>query len=343
MASYYAFFGTQLLFLLPASILLMSKTTNYVYFLPVVLLFFLVGPGLKEPMESMMNMMIMSNRIVESVKRIDEVLDQPEIKSDGNQIPSSYDVAFEHVEFSYTESAQTIDDISFYAEQGSINGIVGPSGGGKSTLAQLLLRFYDIQKGCIKIGGIEIRQIPIDHLMNIISYVFQDSVIFHDTVENNIRMGNTEASFESIQEAAKNARIDDVIRRLPKGYQTVVGEKNTYLSGGEKQRLAIARVFLKDSPIVILDEATAYADAENEAKIQEAFAKLSKNKTVFIIAHRLRTIENAEHILVLEQGKLNGFGTHKQLLNSCVLYQNMVAANERRDAWTIRRKEQEAI
>lgn len=336
MGIYYTFFGAQLLFLLPASILLISRADSYIDYLPIVLLFFLIGQGLKEPMENMMNMVIMSNRIVESVKRIDEVIDQPEIASCSNKIPTSYGVTFDHVTFSYNEQMTAVKDVSFEVEQGTINGIVGPSGGGKSTLTQLLLRFYEAQSGTIRIGGINIKEIPIEKLMDMVSYVFQDSVLFHDTVENNIRMGNRAASLKQVEEAAKNAGIHDVIKNLPDGYQTVIGEKNTYLSGGEKQRIAIARIFLKDTPIVVMDEATAYADAENETKIQSAFAKLSQDKTVFIIAHRLKTIENADNILVMQSGELIGKGTHQELMETCSLYKDMVAANERRDAWTIR-------
>lgn len=200
-----------------------------------------------------------------------------------------------------------------------------------------MLRFYEPQEGSIKIGGVDIREIPPTRLMNLASYVFQDSFLFRDTVENNIRMGNRAASRKAVIEAAKNAGIHEVITALPKGYDTVIGEKDAYLSGGEKQRIAIARVFLKDTPIVILDEATAYADAENEAKIQQAFARLAANKTVLIIAHRLKTVENANRILVMESGELLGAGTHEELLEACPQYVSMIAANERRDRWTIRK------
>jgi ATP-binding cassette subfamily B protein len=227
--------------------------------------------------------------------------------------------------------------MSFYLPEGSITGIVGPSGGGKSTLAQLLLRFYETQAGNILIGDTNIKDIPPSQLMKLISYVFQDSFLFHDSVENNIRMGNQEATHEMVIEAAKSAGIHEVIMTLPQGYATVIGEQDAYLSGGEKQRIAIARVFLKDTPIVILDEATAYADAENETKIQLAFSRLMKNKTVLIIAHRLKTIENANQILVLSEGELSGIGSHKELLRENTLYRNMVAANERREHWTIRK------
>ena len=335
MGAYYAFFGAQLLFLLPAVLLLIPTAESYLDFLPVILLFFLVGSGLKEPMENLMQMVILSGRIVEGVSRIDNILRQPEPDQDGAEDPTTFDVEFSDVEFAYTEGIPAVDHVSFHLSQGTVTGLVGPSGGGKSTLAQLLLRFYGPQGGTIRIGGVDIREIPPARLMELVAYVFQDSVLFTDTIENNIRMGNTEATTEEVEQAARNAGIHEVIQALPQGYQTVVGRDDAYLSGGEKQRLAIARVFLKDAPIIILDEATAYADAENEAKIQAAFAKLAQNKTVLMIAHRLKTVERADQILVMDKGKLVGAGTHEELLTGCETYKNLVDANLRRDRWSI--------
>jgi ATP-binding cassette subfamily B protein len=338
MGAYYAFFGAQLLFLLPAGLLLARHASSYMDFLPLLLLFFLVGGGLKEPLENMMQMVVHSRRITEGVSRMDNILNQPELSEAGNKFPTNHSITFEHVTFSYSgNDATALKNMSFYLPEGSITGIVGPSGGGKSTLAQLLLRFYETQAGNILIGDTNIKDIPPSQLMKLISYVFQDSFLFHDSVENNIRMGNQEATHEMVIEAAKSAGIHEVIMTLPQGYATVIGEQDAYLSGGEKQRIAIARVFLKDTPIVILDEATAYADAENETKIQLAFSRLMKNKTVLIIAHRLKTIENANQILVLSEGELSGIGSHKELLRENTLYRNMVAANERREHWTIRK------
>lgn len=335
MGAYYAFFGAQLLFLLPAALLLIPTADSYLDFLPVILLFFLVGGGLKEPLENMMQMVILSSRILEGVRRMDNILRQPEPDQEGAGNPTAFDVEFSNVEFAYTKGIPAVDHVSFRLPQGTVTGLVGPSGGGKSTLAQLLLRFYEPQAGSIRIGGVDIRDIPPDRLADLVAYVFQDSVLFTDTIENNIRMGNTAATTAEVEQAAKNAGIHEVIQALPKGYQTVVGRDNAYLSGGEKQRLAIARVFLKDAPIVILDEATAYADAENEAKIQAAFAKLARNKTVLMIAHRLKTVERADQLLVMERGRLVGAGTHEKLLDSCTTYQKLVEANQRRDRWSI--------
>lgn len=339
MAAYYAFFGSQLLFLLPVGVLLLLRADSYLGFLPVVFLFFLAGSGLKEPIENMMQMVLVSGKIIEGVNRMDGILQAQEIKEGIGMVPQDYDVTFEDVSFSYVDGIKAVNHVSFHLQQGSVTGLVGPSGGGKSTLAQLLLRFYETGEGAIRIGGVDIRDISQEQLTHIVSYVFQESFLFHDTVENNIRMGDRKASMEQVQEAAKNAGIHDVIMRLPKGYQTVIGEKDAYLSGGEKQRVAIARVFLRNTPIIVLDEATAYADAGNEAKIQAAFARLAKDKTVLIIAHRLKTVEKADQILVMKNGALQGQGSHPILLKTCPMYQDMVDANERRNQWTIKRRE----
>lgn len=341
MGAYYAFFGAQLLFLLPASILLLLTADSYLDFLPVVLLFFLIGSGMKEPLENMMNVTLDTNRISAAMARIDAILNQPELSLTGSgKTPDQFDISFEHVHFSYEDGkTSAVNDVSFSLRQGTINALVGPSGSGKSTIAQLLLHFYEPQNGSIKIGGIDLREIPWEHLTQSVSYVFQDSFLFSDTVENNIRMGNTASTHEQVVQAARDANIHDVISALPHGYATVLGKDHAYLSGGEQQRLAIARIFLKDAPIVILDEATAYADAENESSIQEAFARLSKNKTVLIIAHRLRSIERADQILVMNNGTLEDCAPHKILMERCPLYRSMVHANERRDQWSVRKEE----
>ncbi len=343
MGFYYVFFGAQMLFLLPASIVILQREADYRETVLTVILFFLIGQGLKEPLENMMNLIVGMNRINESVRRIDHVLYQPELTAEGSEIPKHFSVDYEHVSFSYDGKRNVLSDIQFHAKQGMVCGIVGPSGSGKTTFLELLLRFYPLDEGCIKIGGIDITRIPQSVLMEKIAFVFQDSMIFTDTVENNIRMGNEKASFDQVVNAAENAGIHDVIMKLPQGYQTVLGTQNAYLSGGEKQRLAIARLFLKDAPIVVMDEATAYADAENESRIQEAFARLSKNKTVFIIAHRIRTIANADKIMVFENGKIIACDSHEVLYRTCPLYQHMVKANERRDDWTIKKVKEEIL
>ncbi|MCR5166719.1 MAG: ABC transporter ATP-binding protein/permease [Oscillospiraceae bacterium] len=336
MSAYYVFFGAQLLFLLPSSAWILSRAESYIDYLPVALLFLLVGTGLREPMENMMQMVILSGRITEGVKRMDGILKTPELVCGGCNMPGSFDIEISGVSYSYTPGIKAVNNVNCTLGQGTITGLAGPSGGGKSTLAALLLRFFDPDNGVIKIGGTDLRDFSAETLSNLVSYVFQESVIFHDTVENNIRMGNKEASMEQVIEAAKAAEIHDVIMALPNGYKSVIGGDGAFLSGGEQQRLSIARVFLRNTPIVILDEATAYADAENEAKIQNAFARMAKDKTVLIIAHRLKTIEKADQILIMKDGHLLDCGKHMELLARCNEYKEMVDANERRNNWTIK-------
>lgn len=339
MGVYFAAMGAQLLLILPAGLLIGLNASSYIDFLPLLLLFFLVGAGLKEPLENMMYLSLSTKFIFFGVARIDKILAEKEIAVPASPVlPQSCDIAFDHVQFSYNEDGlMAVNDISFALRQNTITGLAGPSGGGKSTVAQLLLRFYEPQAGRITIGGVDIKNITPGKLMEHVGYVFQDSVLFRDTVEGNIRMGNTKVTRDEVEAAAKAAAIHDVIMALPMGYDTVIGEENSYLSGGEKQRIAIARVFLKKPPIIILDEATAYADAENERLIQESFAKLAEGKTVLIIAHRLKTIENADQILVLDNGRLMASGTHESLLESSAAYRQMVDANERRDTWNIQK------
>ncbi len=338
MGLYYAFFGAQVLFLLPAAIIMLNHSAGYADVLPKILFFLVVCSGLKEPLENMMNVSIDSTKINVGLKRIDDLLGQPEISLIGEgKTLTKFDIEFDKVSFAYQGSGiKACDAVSFNLPQGSCNALVGPSGGGKSTIAQLLLHFYEIESGSIKIGGVDIRQVTHSELVSNIAYVFQDSFVFSDTIENNIRMGNTKASFEQVRAAAEAANIAETIEALPDGYQTVVSD-STGLSGGEKQRIAIARAILKNAPIIVLDEATAYADAENEAKIQDAFSKLSKGKTVIMIAHRLKTIQNADNILVMNGGKLVAVGKHDKLMQKCSLYSDMVNANDRRDSWTMRR------
>ena len=339
MGVYFAAMGAQLLLILPAGLLIGLNASSYTDFLPLLLLFFLVGAGLKEPLENMMALALSTKNIAIGVARIDKILAEKEIAAPTSSVlPQSCDITFDHVQFSYNEDGlMAVNDISFALRQNTITGLVGPSGGGKSTVAQLLLRFYEPQAGRITIGGVDIKDIAPGKLMEHVGYVFQDSVLFRDTVEGNIRMGNTEVTRAEVEAAARAAAIHDVIMALPMGYDTVIGEDNAYLSGGEKQRIAIARVFLKKPPIILLDEATAYADAENESLIQESFAKLAEGKTVLIIAHRLKTIENADRILVLDNGRLMASGTHESLLASSAAYRRMVDANERRDTWRIQK------
>ncbi len=262
-----------------------------------------------------------------SLDRIEEVFEAKELKDEGKKTLSKSadaEIEYENVKFSYTDK-DVLKDVSFKVKAGQMTALVGPSGGGKSTIASLLARFWDINSGRILIRGVDIRDISLSDLMDQISMVFQRVYLFQDTVYNNIAIGRPDASREEVEEAAKKARCYDFIMQLPEGFDTVIGEGGASLSGGEKQRISIARCILKDSPIVILDEATASVDADNERAIQEAISELCKNKTLLVIAHRLKTIKDADQILVISDGKIIERGDHETLMNNNGTYARMVS------------------
>lgn len=230
---------------------------------------------------------------------------------------------FENAAFSYDGKTEVLHNISFTASPGSITAIVGPSGSGKSTIAKLMAGFWDATSGTVRFGGHDIRNIPFSQLMEEVSYVAQDNFLFDKSIRENIRMGNPAASDTEVEEAAKAANCHDFILELDNGYNTMAGDAGDRLSGGERQRITIARAMLKSSSVIILDEATAYADPENEAQIQQAISRLVKGKTLIVVAHRLSTIRNADQILVMESGRLIARGTHEKLRSSCALYETM--------------------
>lgn len=246
----------------------------------------------------------------------------------------SYDIDFSHVYFGYDEKT-VIQDVSFKIPQRTSTAIIGPSGSGKTTVCNLIARFYDVQGGSITIGGYDVREFTCDSLLKNISMVFQNVYLFNDTIRNNIRFGNPDAGEEAVIEAAKKACCHDFIMALPNGYDTVVGEGGSSLSGGEKQRISIARAILKDAPIIILDEATASIDPENEHLIQDAISELTKGKTIIIIAHRLATIENADQILVMEDGRIVQSGVHAELMSVPGRYRSFVETRQRTEGWKI--------
>lgn len=250
-----------------------------------------------------------------------------------------YNINFENVSFSYTghlsPKATVVDDVTISIPANGITALVGPSGSGKSTLTKLIARFWDVNEGNIKIGGIDVRTMDPEHLMSYISFVFQDVVLFNDTVYNNIRIGNMDASEEQVMAAAQAACCDEFINGLPDGYQTILGENGSTLSGGERQRISIARALLKDAPIVLLDEATASLDPENEVLIQQAISKLIEGKTVIVIAHRLRTIAGADKIIVLDQGKAVEEGTHEELVKQEGLYEKLYSIQQKSLGWSV--------
>ena len=267
-----------------------------------------------------------SQMIVEdALKRMDLILDTRELPAvaNGEKINDA-SIRVSDVTFSYDESKQNaIDGITLDIKAGEHIAFVGPSGGGKTTLAALIARFWDVKCGSIKIGGVDVRNIDTSELMNQVSYVFQDSRLLKTSILENVRMGRTDATDEEVLRALKNAQCSDIIEKLPQGVNTVIGSQGTYVSGGEMQRISIARAFLKNAPILILDEATAFADPDNERLVQQAFENLSKDKTVIMIAHRLSTITNADNIYVLKDGKIAEAGTHDKLLEQGGIYTHM--------------------
>ena len=228
-----------------------------------------------------------------------------------------------------------MQDISCKIPQGSITALVGPSGSGKSTISKLIARFWDVQKGEIKVGGKDVKTMEPECLMSYMSFVFQDVTLFNDTVMNNIRLGNPNATDEQVIAAAKAAYCDEFVREMPDGYQTILGENGSTLSGGERQRISIARALLKNAPIILLDEATASLDPENEVLVQKAIAKLVEGKTVIMIAHRLRTVVDADQILVLNDGKLVEQGTHEELMRKKGLYQKLFHIQQESLGWAV--------
>lgn len=266
-----------------------------------------------------------------------EALENAEyIDQDGTDLkPTSYDIEFKDVSFGY-DDRMVLHDLNFTIPQNATTAIVGPSGGGKTTLCNLIARFYDVNSGTITLGGTDIRAFTCDSLLRNISMVFQNVYLFRDTIKNNIKFGRPDAADEQIIAAAKAARCHDFIMALPDGYDTVIGEGGSSLSGGEKQRISIARAMLKDAPIVILDEATASIDPENEHLIQEAISALTHGKTIVTIAHRLATIENADQILVIDGGTVAQRGTHKELLEQEGTYKTFIKIREQAEGWRIK-------
>jgi ATP-binding cassette subfamily B protein len=275
-------------------------------------------------------------RVMEAgLDRYEKLKEVPIIDAEGKDIDlKKFDIEFDHVTFSYGKT-ETLRDISFTVPEKSMTALVGASGSGKTTIANLIVRFWDAQKGAVKIGGLDLREMSCDSLLRSISMVFQRVYLFHDSIENNIRFGKPDAVREEIVEAAKKARCHDFIVSLPRGYDTVVGEGGSTLSGGEKQRVSIARAILKDAPIVLLDEATASVDPDNEKFIQEAINELVRDKTLIIIAHRLSTIKHADQILVIDRGEIVERGKHGELLAGDGPYRGLWERRQRARGWKL--------
>lgn len=270
-----------------------------------------------------------------AVEKANAILNIEPMDIDGEDItPDSYDIDLKNVEFSY-DKRKIIDNVSLHIKEGTTTAIVGPSGSGKTTLCRLMARFWDVNKGGIMIGGKDVRDYSMDSLMKNFSFVFQNVYLFEDTVANNIRFGNPDASMEDVIKAAKKACCHDFIMKLEKGYDTVICEGGASLSGGEKQRISIARAMMKSAPIIILDEATANVDPENEKELMQAIEELTRKKTVIMIAHRLKTVRNADKIVVLDEGRIVQEGRHEELMKHEGIYKNFVNARELAVSWKI--------
>lgn len=275
-------------------------------------------------------------RVVDlSVNQANEILNIPTMDIDGvEEKPASFDLKAEHIDFAYGKK-KIIQNISLEIPQNTATALVGPSGSGKTTLCHLLSRFWDVESGTVTLGGRDIREYSMDALMQNFSFVFQNVYLFKDTIANNIRFGQPEAPIETVISAAKKARCHDFIMALPDGYNTVIGESGGSLSGGERQRLSIARAMMKDAPIIILDEATANVDPENEQELLSAIEELTKEKTIIMIAHRLKTVQNADQILVIDEGRIVQKGTHQQLISEDGIYQRFVKQRELAVSWKL--------
>mgnify|MGYP000993269618 CR=1 FL=1 len=342
---------------LPVGVWLLARNPSKELILSILMTLILV-PALFEPLTGCIDYATQLRMLQAGLVQIDEIVQEPAltdsdtiaIDTDSDTamttdagaaafVPHSWEVCFDNVSFSYQKSAdplrkQVLSGISFTAPQGQMTALVGESGGGKSTIGQLLLRFWETEEGAISIGGVSIRDIPFSRLMEYTAAVFQDTYIFAGTVMENIRM-HSHASDEAVMEAARQACCHDFIMKLPQGYDTVAGEGGSTLSGGEKQRIAIARALLKDAPLLLLDEPTASLDARNEVAVQKAIGQLVRNKTVIMIAHRLKTVEHADQILVVNEGRIEETGTHRELLVRNGLYARLWNLQNRSKEWSL--------
>ena len=332
--------SSALLFIIPVAVWLLVRSASYTAFVPVILMFLLFGVTIFFPVLKLLWIGGFLNQNNMGIQKIDDILYMDEIEEPAvPRQPRDASVEFRDVSFAY-DSTPVLKAVTFIDHPCTLTALVGPSGAGKSTVAMLAARFWDIQEGEILVGGVPVKEISIPVLMDNVAFVFQDNTLFFDTIEENIRMGNQEATFEEVTRAAEAAQCHTFIEALPDGYQTLVGEGGTYLSGGEAQRIALARAILKDAPIILLDEATAFADPENEGKILDAFSHLTKGKTVLVIAHRLGTVTNADRILYMDKGVIAEAGTHEELLALGARYAQMWKTYNRTKEWTIGGKKQ---
>ena len=315
---------------LVGSVLLIQGSLDLLTFF----MFLLVVSRLYDPLQSALQNLaaVISTRT--NIARMNEILDHPIQQGDSNLTNKGYDIAFDHVGFAYNMGEPVLKDVSFTAKQGEVTALVGPSGGGKTTVSRLACRFWDTSKGVIKVGGMDISKIDPEALLSLYSIVFQDVTLFDNTIMENIRIGNKDATDAEVLAAAHLANCDEFVESLPDKWETNIGENGCELSGGQRQRISIARAFLKNAPIILLDEATASLDVENETLIQTALSRLIQDKTVLVIAHRMRTVAGADKIVVLDRGTVAEEGAPDALLKQDGVYAHMVKLQTESQAWS---------
>ncbi len=303
--------------------------------IPLFLMFLLVASRLYAPLEGALQNLAAVISTKTNINRMNEILDQPVQTGSSRVTNKGYDIVFDHVGFAYNTGETVLKDVSFTARQGEVTALVGPSGGGKTTVSRLAARFWDINKGKITVGGMDISKIEPETLLSLYSIVFQDVTLFNNTIMENIRIGRKDATDEEVIAAARLANCEEFAAKLPNGYNSMIGENGCELSGGERQRISIARAFLKNAPIILLDEATASLDVENETLIQAALSRLIKDKTVLVIAHRMRTVSGADKVVVLSDGSVAEQGTPKELMDTGKIYPHMVKLQMVSQEWGI--------
>lgn len=321
--------GMPSVILLGAWLLQRGEVSIFVY-----LAFLIVSAMVYNPIQEVCNNLAILNFLDVRINRMKEIEAMPEQGGSRKVEMNSYDIEFRNVSFAYETGKQVLRNVSFTARQGKVTALVGPSGGGKSTTAKLAARFWDIDSGQILVGGTDISGVDPETLLKNYAIVFQDVLLFNASIADNIRIGKRDATDEEVRRVAQLAQCDDFISRMPQGYHTIIGENGETLSGGERQRISIARALLKDAPIILLDEATASLDAENETKIQTGISELVRNKTVIIIAHRMRTVRNADHIVVLSGGTVSEQGTPDELMARNGEFARMVALQQEKSPST---------
>ncbi len=316
---------------LTGSILLTSGEIDVL----TLFMYLLIASRLYDPLQSSLQNLAAVISLRTNVERMDEILFHSLQEGKNELTNNGYDISFENVRFGYGSGEEVLSDVTFTAKQGEVTALVGPSGGGKTTVSRLAARFWDPDSGKITVGGMDVTKTDPESLLSLYSIVFQDVTLFDNTIMENIRIGRRDATDEEVIEAGKMAQCLPFVEKLPDGWNTMIGENGGELSGGERQRISIARAFLKDSPIILLDEATASLDAENETEIQNALSKLIRNKTVLVIAHRMRTIENADRIVVLSGGRVREEGSPKELMKRNGIFSHMVVLQKESSKWKI--------